>query len=445
VQARAASRASSAWQLTRGEARAWAVADAAGSMKEAYLYSQKPEQRAMPETPVNPGTLEDLDEVAQAALPERSFCAREHPVAASRSCCETAGQGSCHRAARRVQALSGQDQEGFINPMKGVEGNLEWAHQPLHKRLALLPKWSKQWLCRRDREAARWGAAVRGSLALQAVLLRMVLDEARLRCGAREQADFLLDAERFHGIMDLALMAQRSIESEFPPAELYLCSLACLASRVVVSRGAFGTAPVARVRQCVDGVHAYIEGPGPMLVEQSKVVTVPRAQGCLVRGIRVYSKSLVMMARSLGEINVQRLEGGGYHAQPDFMPRIWEWMAPWDSGSKSMGVMLHDADIGAKCRHSGPALGVSASVITSVRARAADLAGLVVGGRCAASVLLLHCRSDGSKMAAFGDEIKQRFQFWVKSPRAPGQGPSWLELEGGAQETDQHVGSLPLE
>eukprot|EP00959_Pyramimonas_sp_CCMP1952_P087472 1830341-Pyramimonas_sp.AAC.1 len=48
----------------------------------------------------------------------------------------------------------------------------------------------------RDKRAAHWDAAVRGSSALQAALLAMVLDETRARIGLNEQNNFLADVEK---------------------------------------------------------------------------------------------------------------------------------------------------------------------------------------------------------------------------------------------------------
>eukprot|EP00959_Pyramimonas_sp_CCMP1952_P005518 116075-Pyramimonas_sp.AAC.1 len=56
-----------------------------------------------------------------------------------------------------------------------------------------------QW---RDKRAGHWDAAARGSSALQAALLTMVLDEARAHVGVAEQSHFLMDVEKFCDCID---------------------------------------------------------------------------------------------------------------------------------------------------------------------------------------------------------------------------------------------------
>eukprot|EP00959_Pyramimonas_sp_CCMP1952_P185140 3871356-Pyramimonas_sp.AAC.1 len=50
------------------------------------------------------------------------------------------------------------------------------------------------------------------------------------------------------------------------------------------------------------------------------------------------------------------------------------------------------------------------------RAQAADLAGHAVGGRCTASVMLLHYQDDEPKMSVVKDQVKQWFQFREAHP-----------------------------
>eukprot|EP00959_Pyramimonas_sp_CCMP1952_P111837 2339185-Pyramimonas_sp.AAC.1 len=82
-----------------------------------------------------------------------------------------------------------------------------------------------------DKRAGHWDAAVRGSSALQAVLLTMVPDGARAHVGVAEHSNFLMDVEKFHDFMDLALMIPKGISLEVPPVELYLRCLTYLAPR----------------------------------------------------------------------------------------------------------------------------------------------------------------------------------------------------------------------
>ncbi|CAK0831769.1 unnamed protein product, partial [Prorocentrum cordatum] len=85
-------------------------------------------------------------------------------------------------------------------------------------------------------------------------------------------------------------------------------------------------------------------------------------------------------------------------------------------GIRSKGVMLHNTNIKAKFRYADPVLGVAPSDMERRRAQAADLAGHTVGGRCTASVLLLHYQDDDPKMSVVKDQVKQWFQFWEAHP-----------------------------
>eukprot|EP00959_Pyramimonas_sp_CCMP1952_P194731 4071919-Pyramimonas_sp.AAC.1 len=60
--------------------------------------------------------------------------------------------------------------------------------------------------------------------------------------------------------------------------------------------------------------------------------------------------------------------------------------------------MLHNANMKAKFKCADPVLGVPPSEMARRRAQAAGLAEHAVGGRCAASAMLLHYQDDDPNM-----------------------------------------------
>ncbi|CAK0911512.1 unnamed protein product, partial [Prorocentrum cordatum] len=384
-------------------------------------------------------------------------------------------------------AVSDQGQEAFAILLNMVERALAWPHQLLHNWYALRPKGAKQvvgnergigilplpvriwgrmtkaalthWC---DKRAGHWGAAVRGSSALQAALLTMVLDETRARVGVAEQSNVLMDVEKFYDYIDLASMIHKGISLEAPPVELHLCCLTYVAPRAVKSHEAFSPtiapncsilpgcgkanhwagaflyhlleaaharAPVARVRQYVDDVHSRIEGTADEVLDHPKDVAVILVQGCLDLGLRASPKSILMMARPKDEnavltyvhqetgICVQRASTAKdlgidcTMGSSEFIPQVG---ARQRGNKRTKGVMLHNANIRAKYQFADPIIGAPPSTTTRRRAQAADLAGRTVGGRCTSTTLLLRYQDDEPKMAALAQQVKEWFHFWAR-------------------------------
>ncbi|CAK0816536.1 unnamed protein product, partial [Prorocentrum cordatum] len=515
VQARSIRHASLAGQQTRSEIGSWAVKSAQGSMKGAHRYLKKNEQRALDETCIDPVTGEVCDTVqgttdvraaCWAARTWPTFHTREQLVATLKSFPKGTGTGPDQWKPAHILALSDQGQEYLVTLFNMIERGLAWPHQLLHNWFALLPKGEKQELGNErdigllpmpvkiwgrltktpltewcDKRAAHWDAAVRGSSALQAALLTMVLDETRARIGLNEQNNFLADVEKFYEHMDLAQMILQAIELQFPAVELYLCCLTYLPPRTVKAQGAYAEsivpncsivpgcgkanhcarvflyrlleraherAPLAHIRQHVDDVHTRVEGPRKMVLDQTKIITCELAQGMLDLGLRVSPKSLLMMTNVKDEVRVQRhvLQSTGIkikraswakdlgvdcsmgikRATKTAKGRMTTAQARATrtalfrrvgrGGSRSKGVLLHNTNIKAKFRYADPVLGVATSDMERRRAQAADLAGHAVGGRCTASVMLLHYQDDEAKMSVVKDQVKQWFQFWEAHP-----------------------------
>ena len=84
-----------------------------------------------------------------------------------------------------------------------------------------------------DQRAGFWDAAVRNSSALQAALLTLVLDECRASLHEASQASFFQDLEKFYDLVDLGILAVKSMELDFPAVELYMCVSCYLSPRLV--------------------------------------------------------------------------------------------------------------------------------------------------------------------------------------------------------------------
>ncbi|CAK0800628.1 unnamed protein product [Prorocentrum cordatum] len=437
----------------------WARLHAQGPMEEARRFLKKLEHRALDETCVNPSTLEEL-----AARPHHD---REGLVTALKSFPMTTGIGADQWKPRRILALSDQGQDDFVTLLNTVERGLAWPRQLLNKRFALLPKGDRQVIGNerdigllpmpvriwgrmaktpltewRDAEAAHWGAAIKGSSALQAALKTMVMDGARARTVYNEQGNVLVDVERFYGYMDLSLMTDQAMALEFPAAELYLRCLTYTAPRVIRAQGAYAEeiypvcsivpgrgkanhcagallcrllekahqqAPLASVRQCVDDVRSRVEGPAAMVLDQTEQVSVSLVQGMLDLGLRVSATSILAMSMPAHELEVQKhvLAATGIKIK----------RAKW---AKDLGIDCN-VDQRAKYRCADPAVGVAPSEMKLRRARAADLAGHATGGRCIATVMLLPCQDDEPKMSALMDQVKNWFQPWVATPDMRGR------------------------
>ncbi|CAK0889237.1 unnamed protein product, partial [Prorocentrum cordatum] len=486
VQARAARHACLVWQQTRSEVQAWAKASTLGSMRGGHRYLKKDEVQALDKTCVDPDTgevcdseqasteararrwrdrwtskpdrepalreaLSELRTLAREALPERRYHSRDDMVNAIRTFPRATGKGADQWTPGHLLAVSDQGQEAFVTLLNMVEQALAWPHQLLHNWYALLPKgaeqvvgnerdvgllplpvriWGRmtkaamaQWC---DKRAGHWGAAVRGSSALQAALLTVVLDEARARAGVAEQSNVLMDVEKFYDYIDLALMIHKGISLEVPPVELYLCCLTCLAPRVVKSHGAFSSTitpngsilpgcgkakhwaraflyhlleaararpPAARVRQYVDDVHSRIEGAAEEVLDHAKDVAVTLVQGCLDLGLRVSPKSILMMTRPRDE------KAALTYVYPETGIR-----AQRASTAKDLGI---DCAMGSRRSNKTARARMAA-------ARAADLTGHTVGGRCTSTTLLLRYRDDEPKMAALAQQVKEWFHFWAR-------------------------------
>ncbi|CAK0870501.1 unnamed protein product [Prorocentrum cordatum] len=207
-------------------------------------------------------------------------------------------------------------------------------------------------------------------------------------------------------------------------------------------------APLAHIRQYADDVHTRVEGPRKMVLDQTKTITCELVQGMLDLGLRVSPKSLLMMTNAKDEVKVQRhvLRITGIKIKRASWAKdigvdcsmglkratktTKSWMTTAQAratrtalfrrvgrgGIRSKGVMLHNTNIKAKFRYADPVLGAAPSDMERRRAQAADLAGHTVGGRCAASVLLLHYQDDDPKMSVVKDQVKQWFQFWEAHP-----------------------------
>eukprot|EP00959_Pyramimonas_sp_CCMP1952_P124892 2610668-Pyramimonas_sp.AAC.1 len=67
---------------------------------------------------------------------------------------------------------------------------------------------------------------------------------------------------------------------------------------------------------------------------------------------------------------------------------------------RTKGILLHATNIRAKFCYADPVLGISPSEVARRRARAADHAGRAAGGRCTATIMLMHYLDDGARMSA---------------------------------------------
>ncbi|CAK0827060.1 unnamed protein product, partial [Prorocentrum cordatum] len=207
-------------------------------------------------------------------------------------------------------------------------------------------------------------------------------------------------------------------------------------------------APLASIRQYVDDVHSRVEGPAAMVLEQTKQVSVSLVQGMLDLGLRVSPKSILMMSVPAHEQEVQKhvlkvtgikIKRAKWAKDPGTdcnmgqrrtckttkgrlsvaqarTARSTLFRRVGRGSKRTKGVMLHNNNIRAKYRNADPATGVAPSEMKMRRARAADLAGHTTGGRCTATVMLLHYQDDEPKMSAIIDQVKNWFQFWVANP-----------------------------
>eukprot|EP00959_Pyramimonas_sp_CCMP1952_P412102 8635475-Pyramimonas_sp.AAC.1 len=62
--------------------------------------------------------------------------------------------------------------------------------------------------------------------------------------------------------------------------------------------------------------------------------------------------------------------------------------------------MLYKASTRAKFSYADLVLGICSSEVVRRRAQAADIAGHAVGGRCTATIMLLHYQDDEPRMSA---------------------------------------------
>ncbi|CAK0907479.1 unnamed protein product, partial [Prorocentrum cordatum] len=278
--------------------------------------------------------MSELRTLAREALRERPYHSRDDVVSAIRTFPRATGKGADQWTPGHLLAVSDQGHEAFATLLSMVVVGNERGIGLLLLPVRIWGRMAKaamtQWC---DKRAGHWDAAVRGSSALQAALLAVVLDETRAHVGVAEQSNFLMDVE-FYDYIDLALMIHKGISLEVPPVELYLCCLTCLAPRVVKSHGACSStivpncsilpgcgkanhwarafichlldaaharSPVARVRQYVGDVRSRIEGAAEEVLDHAKDVAVTLVQGCLDLGLRVSPKSILMMARPRDE------------------------------------------------------------------------------------------------------------------------------------------------
>ncbi|CAK0822455.1 unnamed protein product, partial [Prorocentrum cordatum] len=382
--------------------------------------------------------LSELRTLAREALPERRYRTRDDTVNAIRTFPRATGKGADQWAPGHLLAASDQGQEPFATLLNMVERALAWPHQLLHNWHALLPKGAKQGVGNErdigllplpvriwgrmtkaaltqwcDKRAGHRGAAVRGSSALQAALLTMVLDETRAHAGVAEQSNFSMDVEKFYDYIDLALMIHKGISLEVPPVELYLRCLTYLAPRAVKSHGAFGStiAP-----NC-----SILPGCGKVL-DHAKDVAVTLVQGCLdlglrETGIRVQRASTAkdlgidctMGSRRSNKTARTRMSAARARAtRASLFRRLGR------GNKRTKGVMLRNTNIRAKYQFADPINGAPPSTTTRRRAQAADLTGHTVGGRCTSTTLLLHYQDDEPKMAALAQQVKEWFHFWAR-------------------------------
>ncbi|CAK0880533.1 unnamed protein product, partial [Prorocentrum cordatum] len=119
--------------------------------------------------------------------------------------------------------------------------------------------------------------------------------------------------------MDLALMIDQAIDLEFPSVELCSCCLTYLAPCVVTAQGACAEAiaPNCSIAPgCGSADHCArvflyrllerVEGPGTLVLEQTKEVTCELVEGMPRMGLRFFPKSLLMMSNPKDEEQVQR-------------------------------------------------------------------------------------------------------------------------------------------
>ncbi|CAK0880655.1 unnamed protein product, partial [Prorocentrum cordatum] len=517
VRQRADSRDKKAWQETRSAVRHWTEQALQGSMGEGHRYLSKPERKDLSEVTIDPldghpeGDLQDLQAVmeglrakADAANRNRRPCELADLDKAMRQFKKTTGRGTDQWSAAELAALPIPARQELTDLINDREATLSWPHQFYHVWCQLLRKndsavageerpiglfpilvrvWGRltkhevgQWC---DERAAFWGAAVTGSSALRAFIVAACLNEAAARGHSAEAwASLFLDLGKFYDNINLVTLIKKADALEYPPVELYLCTLMCVAPRVVRASGAYGaplapcssivagcnhannaarmmlcdilelahrTAPKAWPRQYVDDVQIRAEGACSIVGHQIATSAASIIRSCEADQLPISGKSALVashpavrdavgataaaMGLTLTQAGIMKDLGcdttiGRRRRRVTQAKRASQARQRKKRAKQFLraarwrrrSASLCRTRVRAKQQYDQAATGMTPHDIVRARPVAADMAGITAGRRCTATVLIL---THGDKEPWTANVVRQ-LREWVRMWRRSG-------------------------
>ncbi|CAK0909165.1 unnamed protein product, partial [Prorocentrum cordatum] len=507
VRQRADSHNKKAWQEARPAVRHWTEQALQGSMVEGHGYFSKPERKDLSEVTIDPldghpegdlqegvnlrraawgrrwqrdtdsqdlqAAMEGLRAKADAANRNRRPCELADLDKAVRQFKNSTGRGTDQWSPAELAALPTPARHELTDLINDCEATLSWPHQFYHVWYQLLRKndsavageerpigrfpilvrvWGRltkhevgHWC---DERAAFWDAAVAGSSALQAFIVAACLDEAAARGHSAEAwASLFLDLEKFYDNINLVKLIKKADALEYPPVELYVCTLMYVAPRVARASGPYGaplvpcnsivagcnhannaartmlydilelahrTAPKAWPRQYVDEVQIRAEGACSIVGHQIATSAASIIRSCEADQLPISGKSAVVASHPAvrDAVGATAAAMGLALAQAEIMKglgcdttigrrRRRATQAKRASQARQRkkrakqflraarwrrrSASLYRTSIRANQQHDQAATGMTPHDIIRARAEAADMAGITAGHRCTAT------------------------------------------------------------